>query len=150
MIDLDRSSGSDDEGGGPRPVLPRVQRLLTGVLIAVMTVVAVAMVLAVRGIPYMDAGFVLRLLAAATLVGSLAGSWIGGGHWPRLAALSCGGAATGAFLALVLRTARACERLDLGVRAAALEEPLAWLVPLVLLVAVVAGWGAGRLRRALS
>jgi hypothetical protein len=127
----------------------RVQRLLTGVLIAVMTVVAVAMVLAVRGIPFMDAGFVLRLLAAAAVVGTVAGSWIGG-DWPRLAALLCGGCATAAFLALVLRTAQACERLDLGARAAALEEPLLWLVPLVLVVAVVAGWGAGRLRRALS
>jgi hypothetical protein len=150
MIDLDRSSGRDGGGGGSSPVLHRVQRLLTGILIAVMTVVAVAMVLAVRGIPYMEAGFVLRMLAAATLVGTLAGSWIGGGRWPRLAALVCGASATGAFLALVLRTSRACERLDLGVRAASLEEPLPWLVPLLLLVAVVAGWGAARLRGALS
>lgn len=148
MVGNDGDPGSTPGGGAP-PGVQAVQRLLTGALIAVMTVVAVALTLAVRGITGMEPDFVLRVLAGATVIGAAAGGWIGR-HRSWLAGGLSGAAGTAGFVVMTLRTAGACERLDLAAQAAALRDPLVWLAPAVLAVSVLAGWGAARLRRALS
>jgi hypothetical protein len=123
--------------------------LATGALIALMAVIAVAITLALRGITLMDPGLVLRMLGAAALVGAAAGGWIAGRR-PWAAGLLNALAGTGGFTLMVTRTASACREIGQPVAAAALADPLPWLVPLLLVTTGLLAWGAARVRLELS